>query len=317
MKRYAVGIDLGGTYTKIALVDKAGSLTYRAQLSTQGYSDKDSLLSALVVEIRNILRKARFSFDDIAGVGIGVPGIVDFKRGFIHCLTNIPGWKNVALKKILETKLKTRVLADNDVNLMAWGEYKFGAGRGAENIICVTLGTGVGGGIIVEGKLYRGASSASGEIGHIPIKEKGLKCNCGGVGCLERYVGNRYIVAGVQNKIKRGDTTLISRLVHDDLSLITPEIISYAARRNDALAVSVWRDAGRKIGFVLSGVINLLNPERIIIGGGMAEAGEVLFKAVRMTIEERSLPVNRKIVEIVKAGLGNDAGVVGAAALFF
>lgn len=317
MKRYAIGIDIGGTHTKLALVDKAGRLSYRAQVPTQGYSDKDSLLNALVSETGNILCKARLSFDDIAGVGIGVPGIVDFKRGFIHYLTNIPGWKNVALKKILETKLNVRVLADNDVNLMAWGEYKFGAGRGAENIVCITLGTGVGGGIIVEGKLYRGASSASGEIGHIPIKEKGLRCNCGGLGCLERYVGNKYIVSGVQSKIKRGDSTLIRQLVNGDLSLITPEIISYAARRKDALAVGVWEDAGRKIGFVLSGVINLLNPERIIIGGGMADAGYVLFKAVRMIIEERALPVNRKIVKIVKAGLGNDAGMIGAAALLF
>ncbi len=316
MKKHAIGIDLGGTYTKLALVDKKGNLFYRTKLETEAFNTKEELLSAIVAETEGILRKARLTCKDLGGVGVGVPGIVDFKRGLIHYLTNVPGWNNVPLKKILEKRLKSPVLVDNDVNLMALGEYRFGAGKGARDLVCITLGTGVGGGIIIGGGIYRGASSAAGEIGHMPLKEHGMPCNCGSVGCLERYVGNRYIVHEIKNKIRSGSASLIMKLVKGDLSLVTPEIISRAAKRKDKLAVDLWREVGRRVGTTLSGVINLLNPERIIIGGGLAEAGEVLFKSIRDTVDKKALPVTKSAVKIVKAKLGSDAGVVGAAALF-
>jgi glucokinase len=317
MKKYAIGIDLGGTYTKLALVDKSGRIRCRAKLPTSAYKTKEALLTAIVAEIGAVLKESRLTLKDLAGVGIGVPGLVAFERGLVYYLTNVPGWKNVALKKILEAKLKVPVLVDNDVNLMALGESRFGAGKGARNAVCITLGTGVGGGIIIDGGLYRGTSSAAGEVGHMPLKEEGLKCNCGSTGCLERYVGNRYIVDEIKDKIKSGRATKIRELLRGDLSLLTPEVISAAAKRKDALAIECWRRVGGRIGVTLSGVINLLNPEKIIIGGGMAEAGEVLFKAIRDTVKERALPVSGNAVKIVKARLGNDAGIVGAAALFF
>ncbi len=317
VKKYAIGVDLGGTYTKLALVDKNGKIRCRAKLFTPSYKTKEALLTAIVAEIGAILKENRLSIKDLAGVGIGVPGLVAFKRGLVYCLTNVPGWKNVALKKILEAKLRIPVLVDNDVNLMALGENRFGAGQGAKNLVCITLGTGVGGGIIIDGNLYRGASSAAGEVGHMPLKEEGLGCNCGSFGCLERYVGNRYIVDEIKDKIKSGRPTKIRALVKGDLSLITPEIISQAAKKNDALAIECWQTVGRRIGVTLAGVVNLLNPERIIIGGGLANAGEILFKAIRDTVSERALPVSKGAVKIVKARLGNDAGMIGAAALFF
>lgn len=317
MKRYAIGVDLGGTYTKLALVDGRGRLFYKASLRTADYSAKDELIDAIVYEIERILKKARLSFKGLLGIGIGVPGLVDFERGFIYYLTNVRGWDNVSLKKILEVRLKTEVLIDNDVNLMALGEYKFGAGRGAKNLVCLTLGTGVGGGIIIDGKIYRGSSSVAGEIGHMPLKEEGLACNCGSFGCFERYVGNKYIVAEIKDKIKEGKPTLIKRLVKGKLSSITPETISYAAKRGDRLAIAFWREIGKRIGIMLSGIINLLNPERIIIGGGIANAGKMLFEAIRDAVDERALPISKRTVKIVKAKLGADAGIVGAAALFF
>lgn len=316
MKRFAIGIDLGGTYTKLALVDKKGKLFYRAILSTANYEGKEALIDAIAYEVDIILKKARLTAKDLLGVGVGVPGLVDFKQGFIYYLTNVPGWKNVSLKKILKKKLKAPVLIDNDVNLMALGEYRFGAGRGARDLVCITLGTGVGGGIIIDGELYRGASFAAGEIGHMPLKEDGLSCNCGSFGCLERYVGNRFIVDEIKGKIRTGKYSAIKKLVKDDLSLVTPEVISYAAKRNDKLAIDFWKEIGRRIGITLSGVINLLNPEKIIIGGGLANAGQVLFKSIRDTVDKRALPISKKTVKIIKAKLGADAGIVGAAALF-
>ncbi len=316
MKRYAIGVDLGGTYAKLALVDKKGRLFHRATLTTTDYGTKEALLYAIVYEIERILKRARLTSKDLLGTGVGVPGLVDFERGFIYYLTNVPGWRNVPLKKILEKKLKMQTLIDNDVNLMALGEYRFGAGRGAKDLVCLTLGTGVGGGIIIDGKLYRGSSSVAGEIGHMPLNEKGLRCNCGGFGCLERYVGNKYILDEIKSKIEAGGATLIKKLVKGNLSLITPEIVSYAAKVNDKLAVAFWQEIGRRIGVVLSGVINLLNPERIIIGGGLANAGKVLFKSIRDAVDERALLIPKRTVKIIKAKLGADAGMVGAAGLF-
>ncbi len=317
MTKFAIGIDLGGTYTKLALVDTKGKVSNRTKLSTAAYRTRAGLIAAIVAEVNAVLAKARLSPRKILGVGIGVPGIVDFRRGRVYNLTNVPGWENTPLKGMLEAKLDLPVLVDNDVNLMALGECRFGAGRGAKNLVCITLGTGVGGGIIIDGALYRGSAFSAGEVGHMPLKERGLPCGCGSYGCLERYVGNRYIVDELKGKIRRGSPTLIKKLVNNDLSAMTPEIISKAALKGDRLSIDFWNTVGERIGVTLAGIVNLLNPERIIIGGGVADAGEPLFKSIRRTVGERALPVPGKAVKILKAKLGNDAGIIGAAALFF
>jgi len=314
---FAIGIDLGGTYTKLALVSTNGRISHRAKLSTTAYGTRAELIAEIVLEVKAILKEARLSPKDLLGVGIGVPGLVDFERGLVYNLTNVRGWKNTPLKRILEAKLKVPVLVDNDVNVMALGECRFGAGKGSRDLVCVTLGTGVGGGIIVDGELYRGSTYSAGEVGHMPLKEGGLSCNCGSHGCLERYVGNRYIVEEIKSMIRGGRRTAITRLVGGDLSAITPETISKAASKGDRLSLDFWKMVGKRIGVTLTGVVNLLNPERIIIGGGVANAGEPLFRSIRQTVSERALPVPRKAVKIVKARLGDDAGIIGAAALFF
>lgn len=317
MAKFAIGIDLGGTYTKLALVDTSGRIFERAKLSTATYKTKAELVSAIVSEVKAVLKKTHLSPKALLGVGIGVPGLVDFDRGLVYTLTNIPGWKNTPLKGMLEAKLRVPVLVDNDVNVMTLGEFGFGAGKGAKNLVCITLGTGVGGGIIIDGRLYRGCTFSAGEVGHMPLKEEGLSCNCGGYGCLERYVGNRYILEEMKSKIRGGTPTAIKRLVNGDLSAITPEVISKAALRGDRLSINFWNTVGKRIGVTLAGIVNLLNPERIIIGGGIADAGEPLFRSIRKTVNERALPVPKKAVKILKSKLGNDAGVIGAAAQFF
>ena len=317
MNKFAIGIDLGGTFTKLALVETNGRISRRAKLFTTAYKTRGELVSAIISEVRTLLKEGHLTPKELLGIGIGVPGLVDFDRGLIYTLTNVPGWKNTPLKAMLEVRLRVPVLVDNDVNVMALGECRFGAGKGAKNLVCVTLGTGVGGGIIIGGSLYRGFTFSAGEVGHMPLKEEGLPCNCGGYGCLERYVGNRYIVEEIKGKIRGGSHTAIKGLVDGDLSEITPEVISRAARKGDRLSIDFWNTVGKRIGVTLAGIVNLLNPERIIIGGGIADAGEPLFKAIRKTVKERALPVPRRAVKILKAKLGNEAGVIGAAALFF
>jgi glucokinase len=215
----------------------------------------------------------------------------------------------------MEKKMLTPTFIDNDVNVMALAELKFGAAKGTRNAICLTLGTGVGGGIILEGSLYRGSDSAAGEIGHIPINVGGIKCPCGGWGCMERYVGNEYIVKKTRKEIQGGRNSLINKLTNGDLSKITPQIISRAAKLQDRLAKEVWQEVGRNLGVALVGVVNFFNPEKIIIGGGISGAGRILFDELRKTIKKRAMPVQARTVKVLKSKLGKDAGIIGAAML--
>lgn len=310
-----IGIDIGGTNIKLALIDKHAHIKAKRIFSTESFKGKDALIDELVDQINSLLSEYSITKKDLIGIGIGAPGLVDIRTGTVHCLTNIPNWREVALGDILKKRLGVPVFVDNDVNVMALGELRFGAGRGAKNMLCITLGTGVGGGLILDSRLYRGSSYAAGEFGHVPINIDGPKCNCGGWACVEAYVGNHYIVRDVVARIKKGEKTLIKKLVGGELSKITPETIDEAARKGDRFARQVWVNIGNKVGIGLAGVVNLLNIEKIVIGGGVSEAGKVLFDSIRETISIRAMKLPAKTVKVVKARLGYDAGVIGAATL--
>ncbi|MDP3791649.1 MAG: ROK family protein [Candidatus Omnitrophota bacterium] len=313
--RLLIGIDIGGTNIRLALMDRSARLKAKRIFSTASFKGKDALVDKLVEEIKLLTKEYSVTKKELIGIGIGAPGAVDIRTGTVHYLTNIPNWREVALGDILKKRLGVPVFVDNDVNVMALGELRFGAGRGAKNMLCITLGTGVGGGLILDNSLYRGSSYAAGEFGHVPIGIDGPKCNCGGRACVEAYVGNRYIIKDVEARIKKGEKTLIKKLVGGELSKITPETIDEAARKGDRFARQVWIDAGNKVGIGLAGVVNLLNIEKIVIGGGVAEAGKILFDSIKRTISERAMKLPAKTVKVVKAKLGYDAGVIGAATL--
>jgi glucokinase len=237
---------------------------------------------------------------DILGLGLGVPGPVDADKGVVHFFPNIPGWKEVKLCEILSKKTGLRVMLDNDAKLMARAEYKAGMAWGFSNVLCMTLGTGVGAGIILSGRMYRGKDNAAGEIGHLPINEDGPLCNCGGKACLESYVGNTRLIKEAERLFKK-------RISLEELSLL--------ACKNNRIALKLWKDAGRRIGIALAAVTNLLNLDAVVIGGGVANAGKVLFDAIRLTLKERAMTVQAKRVKVFKARLGKDAGLIGAAML--
>jgi len=297
---YIIGIDLGGTNLKIALFDFQLHFQKSEFMSTADFSCPESLIAGIVKAVLKIIQDNKLNKNDILGVGLGLPGPVDVEKGLVHFFPNIPGWKNVFLRDILKKRIQLPVFIDNDANLMCLAEHKLGAAKGARNAVCLTLGTGVGGGLIIEGKLFRGSSYAAGEIGHIPINENGPVCACGGKACLEAYVGNRRIAAIIRKVFKK------------DISL---EEVSSLAEKNNKKALQVWEDAAGKLGLALAGVVNLLNPDRIVIGGGVANAGRVLFAKIEETIISRAMPVQAKKVKIFKAKLGNDAGMLGAALL--
>jgi len=219
------------------------------------------------------------------------------------------------LRKILKRATGLPTFVDNDAKVMALGELTYGAGRGCSNVICLTLGTGVGGAIIIDGRLYRGADLVAGEIGHIRINESGPACNCGGRGCLEAYVGREYFLRYVRKELRKGAKSVVKKMAGNRLSDITPEILREAALEGDPFARRTWQEYGRHIGNALIGVINFFNPECVVIGGGMAEAGTFIFAPIRDIIKAGAMKIQKKSVKVVKAKLGNDAGCIGAAEL--
>lgn len=307
----AIGIDLGGTYIKYGLVDDSGNIVKKGMIPTKAESQKrDVVIEQMALAIRNVWD------NNIDGIGIGTPGIVD-NNGVVYESPNLPDWHNLNLREIFEKKFNKKVVVENDANSIAWGEYLFGAGRGTRTIVCLTLGTGLGGGVVINGKLLRGAFYSAAEIGHMPVDYKGRKCGCGSTGCIETYVGRDYIVASLIRKIKKGEKTIIKKMVDNNLSKITPKIISEAYQKGDKLAKETWIETAYVLGAFLAGIVNLLNPDRIILAGGIAQAGEILFDTVKKTIREKAMNVLAETVEIVPAELGVDAGIISGASLVF
>ncbi|NQU74097.1 MAG: ROK family protein, partial [Candidatus Omnitrophica bacterium] len=300
----AIGIDVGGTNLKFGLVNKNGKILKEIILPTLGHLGKGMVLKRVIEGIKEIscgTKKTR-----LLGLGLGTPGLVDTVKGVVRGHTNIPGWTNIPLKKILEKEIGLPAFVDNDVNVMTLAEWACGGAKGAQNVVCLTLGTGVGGGIIIEGKLYHGTSLSAGEIGHIPINFKGPKCMCGNIGCLERYIGNRYIADMAKKYFKK-----------EKRSMLTPELLAKRAKHGDRLALKVWDEVAECLAAALSGIVNFVNPEKIIIGGGVSNAGNVLFTPLRKKLREKAMPIPAKDVKILKAALGARAGIIGAAMLVF
>ena len=299
-KRFIVSIDLGGTNLKVALLDLKYRIIDRQILNTRSLHKKDNLIAKIAGASLDIINCNGLSKKNILGVGLGLPGPIDVRRGLVHFFPNIPGWKEVNLKRILERRLSLPVFLDNDANLMCLAEYRLGAARKATNALCLTLGTGVGGGMIINSTLYRAMSFAAGEIGHLPINENGPRCNCGGTACLETYIGNKRIIKKAKRIFRRH---------------ISLEELSILAKRKNKAAIKIWSEVGRHLGKALVGVVNLLNPDCIVIGGGLANAGEILFDRVKEIIAKQAMRTQAQHVKIFKARLGSDAGLIGAAIL--
>lgn len=310
-----IGIDVGGTNVKIALVDENGKIIYSNSVPTYAKMGYEYTVNNIKQAIKDLMKETNTDSKTIEGIGFDFPGQVDYKTGVVKLAPNIPGWVNVPIAQMIEEEFHIPTRIDNDVRCAALGEMKFGAGQGCENFICITVGTGIGSGIVVNGQLVRGAANAAGEIGHIKLQMKdGPICGCGDTGCLEAFASGPSIVAMAQEYIKGGKSTKFRELAGVD-NEITPYIVAKAAEEGDPVAKRIFEIVGEYIGIGLTSVINLLNPEKVIIGGGVAEAGDLLLNPIRKTIKERAMVVAGNSVEIVPAQLGNSAGVIGASML--
>lgn len=304
MSQQAVGIDFGGTTVKIGVVQGKEVIDKPPPIATQDYVDAATLID----DIARTVRELQNRFPGIAGIGAGMPGFVDFPTGRVHRLTNVEGWVNIFLKKELEDRLHLPTVVDNDANAMAYAEWKFGAGAGLQNLVAITLGTGVGGGLVIDGRLARGANSVGAELGHVSINYRGRTGPYGNHGGLEEYIGNNEIVARARELYREAG----HRLSLDDC---TPKSLATSAEQGDPVAQLVWNGIAEKLACALTSTVFLLNPEAIIIGGGVSKAGKLLFDPLQeMLFAQIGIPFKEHL-QILPAHFGNEAGMIGAANL--
>ncbi len=313
-EKYAVGVDLGGTNIKLGLVSQSGKIVRKTSVETKAEEGPDAVISQMKKGINQILAKNK---KEITGIGIGAAGVVTVKKGIVENPPNIPGWGKVKLGEIIKKEFNINVHVENDANAAAIGEMIFGNGRKLHSFVMVTLGTGVGGGIIINRKLFRGEFGAAGEVGHTTIEYGGPKCNCGSFGCVEAFIGNSYLINIVKKSLPEHPDSLIWKIIKNDLELLSPITIQDAMEHGDSFAQSIVNDMGLHLGSALTSVSNLLDISTFIIGGGVAGFGEPLFDAISKTIKTRVLTPLRKRVKVLPAKLKNNAGIKGASALVF
>ena len=316
MDANVIGVDMGGTKILSAVVNASGNILATAKLPTQAKDDTSIVIDRISDCIKEAFKKSEVSEDTIRAIGIGAPGPLDPETGVVIFAPNL-GWKDVPLKTELEERIGIPTFVDNDVNVGTLGEHTYGAGRGVDNVVGIFVGTGIGGGIILNGELFHGASKTAGEIGHIIVQEGGPKCGCGNRGCLEALASRTAMTKQLRNGIlKKGKKSVITKLTDGDLQQIRSGTLAKALRSKDKLTQNVFRKATKYLGVGIGSIVNFLNPDMIVLGGGVVEALDKDFiKDIRKAAKKYALPDTLKGVQIVRAQLGDDAGVLGAAAL--
>ncbi len=309
MQKYVVGVDLGGTKISAALSNLNGEVISQTTVPTKAEEGEIPVLNRIIDSIEKVIKDGAVGYEDIKSIGIGSPGPLDAEKGTIIYTPNLP-FKNFNLVDPIKNKFGVPVFLDNDANVAAIGEYMFGAGRGAKHIVFFTVSTGVGGGAVLNGKVYRGHTSNALEIGHMTVAPDGPRCNCGNIGCVEATSSGTAIA-------KRGQEAITSKV---ETSLrkydkITSYEVFTEAAAGDEVCKDIIDNALNYLGIAVANAVSIFDPEIIIIGGGVSKAGDIVFDTVRNVVNKRCFKSMAESVKIVPAGLGTDAGVIGAVAL--
>ena len=300
----AIGIDFGGTTVKAGVLYRSNIIEDAQPIDTQSYTEAEPLIQ----EIAKVIADLRSRHPKIAAIGVGMPGFVDFPTGLVHGLTNVAGWTKIPLKSRLEELTELPATVDNDANCMAYAEWKRGSGRGLQHLVALTLGTGVGGGIVVNNQMVRGAKFVAGELGQTSIDYAGRKGAYGNLGALEDYIGNREIAA---TALEAYTAAGVTKTPED----CTPQKLSQAAMLQDEVALQIWDDIAAKLSSAIMNCCWLLNPQAIIIGGGVAKAGDTLFAPLKKHLHAQLSGPFKDHLQLLPARFGNEAGIVGAATL--
>ena len=309
-----IGIDLGGTNLRAAIADTdTGQIFHQRKRPTLANEGQESVIGRIVELIRELTRTNGVD-GSIKGVGIGVPGTPDLDTGVIQFLPNLPGkWLNVPLQSIVEEEVELPVALINDVRAITLGEWIFGAGRGAHTIACLAIGTGIGGGVVVNGEFHLGIGGTAGEFGHHVVEVEGPPCGCGGKGCLELYASGPAIAAMGVKEVMHGHTTRIGELVNHDLNRIDAGTIVQAALEGDPIAKGILQKAGMYLGIAVGNILGVISPQKVIFGGGVSQAGDLLLRPIVQTVNERVHVIPIQKVEFALAELGINGGLIGAA----
>jgi glucokinase len=310
------GIDIGGTSIKYGLVDRKGKILYRDQRPTMAEKGAEPLMHLVANVAEGLLYHAAEEEYEVRWLGVGTPGAVDGKTGrVIGPSPNIDGWQGMAIGEILSERLNMPVWVDNDVNAVALAECRFGAAVGYKSLVCVALGTGVGGGIVLDGRLWRGSNHSAGEIGHLSINPDGPRCRCGANGCIEAYCSSTAIIERANAKLTNGLTPVFEEVLEGRLKSLNIKKLFTAARKGDPVASEVIRETAEYLAIGLAGVVNLLNPDIVVIGGGVADGGAGFVETVAAQIRKRAFSSSTENLRVAGATLGNNAGFIGAGLL--
>ncbi|MGG4033768.1 ROK family glucokinase [Paenibacillus cisolokensis] len=306
-----VGVDIGGTAIKVGICNENGDLLQTYEGPTETDKGTDAILNNIAAYVRHIVSESPFQWEQVEGVGIGIAGFLDIPNGIMKFAPNL-GLRNVPVRDRVQEALGKPVFINNDANVAALGEAWAGAGKGVSDCVCYTLGTGVGGGIIIDGKIVQGFAGMAGELGHMAIVPdlEAIQCGCGKMGCLETVSSATGIIKMAKDAVERGDRTSLSAVEN-----ITAKDVFDAAKAGDEVAARIVNRAAFYLGKSMATVAIVLNPQRFIIGGGVSKAGDFLFDQIRDVFRKFTPDLIQEGVEIVPAQLGNNAGIVGAAGL--
>ncbi|NOR65524.1 MAG: ROK family protein [Candidatus Scalindua sp.] len=304
---HVLAADVGGTNTRMAVVNENGDILKLLKKSTHCKEGRDEMIKFIVSFAGETIEKSKLPKDEICGVGIGFPGPLNADTGTIFNPPNLNGWDNVPLRDILEKELKVPVAIENDANAAALGEWWKGAGSGTSSLVCITLGTGVGGGIVMDGKVWHGASSIAGEIGHTTVISDGLKCTCGNIGCLEAYACSGGI-------LKRVNDALLKERDNDSRQPLTNlKQIDQMVMQGNEIVLNVIKETGVILGIAIANIANLLNPEMIVLFGGVTNLGENLVGPLKEEVKKRAFKKATESLRIELSQLGDNSGILGAA----
>ena len=308
-----LAIDLGGTKLIAAVISDKGEVMAKEHYLTQADEGPQPVINRMLSAIDHLLGLKDIGLSQLHSISVAAAGAIDLKKGLVTSSPNLPGWHDIPLRNIIKDKYQVNTFLINDASAAALGEHRFGAGRGIKNLIYLTVSTGIGGGIIIDDKLYSGPSGAAGEVGHMTIDVNGPRCNCGNIGCWETLASGTAVAQEAIRRIGRGERSSLTEIVEGKIENITAETVEITARNGDSLASEIITKAATYLGIGLVNLVNIFNPEMIIIGGGMSKMGDLLLAPARQVVQERAFQLPAQMVRIVPAQLGDDVGVLGAA----
>lgn len=313
-RRLALGIDLGGTAIKAGVVTHKGEIIGRGERPTEVQLGAGGVVTNMALAARAALEAAGLSVSDVEGIGVGAPGICDANRGVVVNAVNL-FWKDVAVADMLRQALGVPAFIDNDANCAILGEQWCGAATGSNHALMLTLGTGVGGGLILDGRIYHGYRGWAGEFGHMPCVADGPACNCGRTGCVETVASASAMANAARREIEAGRAPYMAERAREQGGKVDARLVIMAARAGDEPARTILRVVGEHLGHAVAGLVSALNPELVVVGGGGSHAGDFVLEPMRATVRAKAMPGPADVVRIVAAELGNDAGLIGAASL--